>query len=227
MIIFVRIIFIAIIIFCLNACSENTKTAEGNVKSYLKASDTESRVEFVLPNQTKYLYQRYGDTEFNNKNIKVTSNCGNELNVGDECSVEASWKVKKEKIQYVYYNVLTENGWKIDWIRSIGWNTISLDVMKLNKSKTYLVYASSCAVDDYFNYGFTDSHFISLALDIDTPEIQTDVGWLAPKANKKLINKIIEALGSGPINCTVLIGFDGNNQKVLIDFEPEYVNLKE
>lgn len=122
------------------------------IQSYYACKKWEDRLEYILNPETvkQYMKETYSD-KYQSYSIKK-----------DEISIQGSGLKPNEVFKVItknrkFYCIKTNNGFKIDWMASTGYNTLSLKTFKANLSiqpKEFRVYAS---IGTYYNYNYIDA----------------------------------------------------------------------
>ena len=162
--------------FAINSCNNPFSNINGNkindpkilMEKYLACKTWQDRLLYVLdtsnvkPLMEKYYINLDLTTLHDIKDIKQIPSGLNTKLTDSIINMSATFQSKNNvgvdiTEQYTYYLVKTANGLKIDWLGSIGYNPISMNVYRATKPADVEIFRMNCKLSDYYNYGYIDS----------------------------------------------------------------------
>ena len=112
-----------------------------------------------------------------------------------------------------YYVKNTKNGLKVDWLGSIGYNPIKLNVYKATKPKDAVIFRLACKLSDYYNYGYREkeneyySILCTSMYNNDHEEDASLTGYILKKSDDGI--KLFEILKDGNFHyVTIALKYD-------------------
>lgn len=139
------------------------------VEKYLKSKSWQDRLLYVLDSSTvKPLMAKYYEksdfsipTKFKNLR-RIIDNSSEKANADSVQTISVSFSNKNAfgvdiSREVIYYIVKTENGLKIDWPGSVGYNPMKLNVYMATMPKNVMIFRLYCRLSDYYNHGYIHS----------------------------------------------------------------------
>ncbi len=169
------------------------------IQSYYTSKKWEDRLAFVMKPETVKSYMKgyYTDNNIHNTVIKDDI-----LIQGSGYKINESFKVVIDNKTIIYCKK-TNDGFKIDWEASVGFNPVSMRTFKANLSKQPTEFRVEATIGNYYNFNYRDSKNTHWNVSIDCKENSNISGCYISKSSEEG-KKLYEIIKDGKTHPLIL-----------------------
>ncbi len=145
----------------------NPKNEEDSIifitQQYLSASSWQKRKSHILsPDKNSAQMKDYYSSSYKPRKVEKEKIViqGKNFKVGDEFTVFVGKRTE-------YYFVKTKQGYKIDWLASVGYNEMSMKTFKVSMSKTPTKFRVIAEISNYYNYNYINAQNSHWSIKVD------------------------------------------------------------